>query len=333
MKLIGMKKARVVLGLVVIATAAVYLLNASWLAKTGQPGTILSHRGVHQAYDRTGLNRDSCTAERMKPSDHEFLENTVPSIAAAIRNGADIVEIDIHPTKDGRFAVFHDWTLGCRTDGEGVTRDQTLAYLKGLDIGYGYTADGGKTFPLRGKGVGLMPSLLEVLDAFPQGRFLINFKIKDPSEGERLANFLESRSEPVKNRLFVYGGEQPTTRALSLVKDLRGFTKSSLKSCAIKYIALGWVGYVPQECRETMLVIPANYTRYLWGWPNRFVQRMNSSGSDVFVAGDFQADGTGGIDDLKSLEALRPIRGFGIWTNRVELVGPALLAEKGSGGG
>jgi hypothetical protein len=75
-------------------------------------------------------------------------------------------EIAVHPTADGHFVVFHDWTLECRTDGYGVTRQHTLTELKALDAGYGYTADGGKTFPIRGKGVGLIPSLDEVFAAF-----------------------------------------------------------------------------------------------------------------------------------------------------------------------
>jgi hypothetical protein len=32
-------------------------------------------------------------------------------------------------------------------------------------------ADGGKTFPFRGKGIGVMPSLDEVLQAFPDRSF------------------------------------------------------------------------------------------------------------------------------------------------------------------
>jgi len=52
---------------------------------------------------------------------------------AAFAAGADIVEFDIHPTTDGHFAVFHDWTLDWRTDGRGVTRERTLAELKALD--------------------------------------------------------------------------------------------------------------------------------------------------------------------------------------------------------
>ncbi|MEY9094304.1 glycerophosphoryl diester phosphodiesterase [Paenibacillus sp. RC84] len=58
---------------------------------------------------------------------------------AAFQAGADSMELDIKPTKDGQFAVFHDWTLDCRTPASGKTSDYTMAQLKELDIGYGYS--------------------------------------------------------------------------------------------------------------------------------------------------------------------------------------------------
>ena len=39
--------------------------------------------------------------------------------------------------------------------------------LKSLDAGYGYSADGGRTFPFRGKGVGAIPTLAEAVRALP----------------------------------------------------------------------------------------------------------------------------------------------------------------------
>jgi glycerophosphoryl diester phosphodiesterase len=130
----------------------------------------------------------------MLPSTHQYLENTISSMRAGFTIGADIVELDVHPTTDGEFAVFHDWTLDCRTDGRGVTREHSMAYLKKLDIGHGYTADGGKTFPFRGKGIGLMPTLTEVLATFPEQRLLINVKSRDPSEGEKARGRIEQAS-------------------------------------------------------------------------------------------------------------------------------------------
>src|SRR6478735_11280754 len=101
---------------------------------------------------------------------------------AAFAAGADIVELDVHPTTDGQFAVLHDWTVDCRTEGTGETRSHDMASLKLLDIGYGYTADNGATYPFRGKGVGMMPEFKEVLAAFPDHQFLVNYKSNEARE-------------------------------------------------------------------------------------------------------------------------------------------------------
>ena len=49
---------------------------------------------------------------------------------------------------------------------------------------------------LRGKGVGLMPTLDEVLATFPGKRFVINIKSNDTSEGEKLATLLTHAGVP-----------------------------------------------------------------------------------------------------------------------------------------
>src|SRR6187455_3130667 len=151
---------------------------------------------------------------------HGSLENPIDSMQASFEAGADIVELDIHPTTDGEFAVFHDWTLDCRTDGHGVTREHSMAYLKKLDIGHGYTADGGKTFPFRGKAIGLMPTLGEVLEALPQQRLLINVKSRDPSEGEKLATALNKLPAERRAQIVVYGGDEPVEIVRTRLPDV-----------------------------------------------------------------------------------------------------------------
>ena len=95
---------------------------------------------------------------------------------AAFDLGADVVELDVQLTKDNKLAVFHDFTLEYRTDGKGDVIDYTMAELKTLDVGYGYTADNGRTYPFRGKGIGLMPELNEVFSSFPDKELLIHVK-------------------------------------------------------------------------------------------------------------------------------------------------------------
>ena len=197
---------------------------------------------------------------------------------AAFDLGADVVELDVHPTTDGQFAVFHDWTLDCRTDGHGETRAHDMAYLKTLDIGYGYTPDAGKTFPLRGRGIGMMPSLAEVMTAFPDRQFLVNFKSNEAREGDMLAKLVADHPGWRRALFGVYGGGPPTDAATRGIPGLRGYTLASIKACLLPYLALGWSGYLPKACRDTLIPLPSNFAPWMWGWPYPFLDRMSAAG-------------------------------------------------------
>jgi glycerophosphoryl diester phosphodiesterase len=245
---------------------------------------------------------------------------------AAFKAAADIVELDVHPTTDGKLAVIHDWTLDCRTEGTGPTRSHPMAYLRTLDVGHGYTADGGKTFPFRGKGVGLLSSLDDILTAMPDGRFLINFKSNDAREGDMLAALVASNPQWRKAIWGAYGGDPPTLVAKQRLPEINLWTRSELKSCLLQYIAYGWTGIVPAACRNTQIMVPINVAPWLWGWPNRFQQRMSGAGSGIILLGPYASGDvpTSGIDTLALLNRVPASFSGAIWTNRIELIGPVL---------
>ncbi len=308
---------------ILLALAAGIFANNTNLFVTRPPGkpVILAHRGMAQQFDTKDLRADTCTASRMLPPTHEFLENTIASMRASFEGGADIVELDIHPTTDGKFAVFHDWTLDCRTNGSGVTREHSMTELKTLDIGYGYTADGGKTFPFRGKGVGLMPSLDEVLATFPDRRLVINVKSNDPGEGEKLAAFIAQLNPGQRSRLIVYGGDKPVAEVKRRLPDVRIISKATLMACLPRYIAYGWTGIVPEACRKAVLLVPINVAPWLWGWPDRFLNRMDRAGTQVFVLGPYHGgDFSTGIDTPEDIARLPADFSGGIWTNELQAV-------------
>jgi glycerophosphoryl diester phosphodiesterase len=309
--------------LVLLLAGFIYLNNAAWLTSAPEGGPILlAHRGLAQTFDLDGVTNDSCTATRIHAPTHPYLENTIASMEAAFRAGADIVEFDIHPTSDSHFAVFHDWTLECRSDGKGVTREHTLTALKALDIGYGYTADGGQTFPFRGKGVGLMPSLDEVLMAFPDQPLLIHIKSNDPQEGEQLASHLAILSPVQRAHLIVYGGTLPIEKIREHLPDLRTMSPAGLTQCLLRYIAFGWSGYVPAACHHSLVLVPNNAAPWLWNWPNGFLNRMTRAGSIVVLVGPYSpGEFSRGIDSAAEFAQLP--RGFagGIWTNRIDRIG------------
>lgn len=317
------------LGAVAIA-AALFLANSSMLSSPLAGGvTLLAHRGLHQTFSSEGLENDTCTATRIRPPTHRYLENTLASMRAAFEAGATVVEFDIHPTTDGHFAVFHDWTLDCRTDGTGVTREKSLAELQSLDVGYGYTADGGKTFPFRGKGVGLMPTLDDVLKTFPNRRFLINVKSRDPDEGRKLADRLAKLTDRERGRLTVYGNDIPLSALREAQPGIRIVSRTTLTTCLLRYLAIGWSGYVPAACRNTMLLVPVNYAPLLWGWPNRFLNRMQSVATDVYAVGPYTGrDFSTGIDTADDLARLPTGYSGGIWTNRAEEIAPLVGADR-----
>ena len=108
-----------------------------------------------------------------------YPENTLPAFESAVRMGIDVVETDIHLTKDGVLVIWHDPTLERNTDGRGRIEDHTLEELRRFDAGYTFTQDGGRTFPFRGKGVRIC-TLAEALEHCPGQRFNIDLKTKCP---------------------------------------------------------------------------------------------------------------------------------------------------------
>jgi glycerophosphoryl diester phosphodiesterase len=304
---------------------ALSLLNASWIAPkpTGNI-TLIAHRGVAQMYD-TSVSGD-CTAKRIYPPEHDVLENTEKSIKLAARLGGDMVAVDIAPTKDGQMVLFRDDALDCRTDGNGAVGSATLAELKTLDIGYGYTADGGRSFPFRGQGVGLMPTAQEALAANPKGAMLFNFKTKNAAEADQLFAIIKaSGRDPVALKDGFTGAQAPVDRIRTLIPGIWAFSLDETQACTRAYVLTAWTGILPGSCRGKTIGIPLNYQFVMWGWPNRLIDRMASSGGKVIVFGPYSSGGQNtGLTTAEQLgEIPDSFKGY-IWVDAIREVGPAL---------
>ena len=51
--------------------------------------------------------------------------------------------------------------------------------------------------------------------------------------------------------------------------DMTVLGTDAAKRCLIRYALIGWLGIVPRECRSTLFMVPVNYARFVWGYPNR----------------------------------------------------------------
>lgn len=122
-------------------------------------------------------------------------ENTLRSFRAAEELGCDMVECDVHATRDGRLVVIHDPTLERTTDGEGPVAARTLQEIRTLDAGEGER----------------LPTLEEVLDAV---RVPVVVEVKAQAALEPLVALYRSRPE-LSERLWPISFAHPWIKALT----------------------------------------------------------------------------------------------------------------------
>ncbi len=100
-----------------------------------------------------------------------YPQNTMPAFEAAIENGFDGCEIDIHTTKDGKWVVIHNDTVDAMTDGEGEVKDMTLEEIRQLKIDSGNGIENHPDLKI--------PTLEEVLTLFSESDITPVIEIKD----------------------------------------------------------------------------------------------------------------------------------------------------------
>jgi glycerophosphoryl diester phosphodiesterase len=308
----------------VIAVIAVTLslINASWIAPTPQGRLLLVAHGAIGQPVRDGAS-GPCAAVQIRAPEHNYIENTLPSIQRAYFMGANALEIDVQRTADGQVVAFHDETLDCRTNGKGRLRDRTLAELKALDAGYGYTPDGGKTFPLRGR-IGAIPTLEEVLNAAPDQRLILHFASGDPRDAEAVAAAFQRLSRPIDGKIGFTGPQPVLDRVRSLAPRAWAFDASAASPCTADYLKTGWTGFTPPSCRGATVMVPLDRQWTIWGWPNRFLARMRGADANVVVATGVEGARPLGIARPEQLgEVPRSFRGY-LWVENIYDVGPSL---------
>lgn len=276
------------LPLLALAAVAVglSLFNASWLAAT-PPGrlALVAHRGVAQPVDRAAAAGDACDARHLRAADHNMIENTIFSMQNAIAYGAHIFLLDVHASADGHAMIFRDADLACRTNGSGRVADHSLAELEQLDVGYGYSRDGGRTFPLRGRGLGAMPTAEEVLRSFPAPTGLI-FTLAEPRDADALVADFARAGVPISDRDGFAGSPAALARLRQLTRAGWTLDRAASDACLSGYRAWGWLGVVPDSCRDTAVIVPRRGQWTFWGWPYRFFDRLAGAGARLYIEGD-----------------------------------------------
>jgi glycerophosphoryl diester phosphodiesterase len=172
-------------------------------------------------------------------------ENTLAAFDRAAALGADALEIDVRRTADGVVVVFHDEDTARLTGVPGTIEGRTLAEVSALDAGFGFTPDGGRTFPFRGTGVRI-PTLLEVLVRYPGLRLNIDAKPDEPALAEALAR--ELRGAGALERVCVGSFFDPQAERLGAL--LPGCARYLPEKAATCHVMAAMSGSSGEGCPE-----------------------------------------------------------------------------------
>ncbi len=176
------------------------LANESFIREQGGPLRVWAHRGGSSAAP----------------------ENTAVADEVARRAGAEWIEIDVQPTKDGVPVILHDATVDRTTDGTGAVRSLTAAQVAGLDAGSWFApAYAGQR----------VPTLASQLDGFKTRGGNLLLEVKGEHTRETVDRIVaEIRRRGMSRRVFVQSFEPQHLRWVrELAPELpRGLLRSTL---------------------------------------------------------------------------------------------------------
>ncbi len=204
-------------------------------------------------------------------------ENTLDAFRKAVEVGAGGLELDVHLTGDGHVVVIHDATVDRTTGGSGAVASTTLDALRGMDAGHRFTPDGGRTYPYRGRGLGV-PTLAEVLEELPEAA--VNIDIKEIQRGEEEAVLEVLREAGAEGRALVVSAHHSVVRRVRELSGGRVATGASRLEIAVFYLlsALRLEGLLSPG--YTALQAPVYYGR-LALVTRRFVEAAHARGVRV----------------------------------------------------
>ena len=153
----------------------------------------------------------------------ELPPNTVEAFQLALKQGADIIELDIWRTKDGEWVVVHDENLLKITGINKNVGELTLSEINSLDAGYGFYKNNYGDVALSNKKYQI-PTLERIFKIFPNEK--INIEIKDP-DLSGLSSFIDliNKYKAIDNILVV-------SSHYGVIKKFRRMTEYQIATAA-----------------------------------------------------------------------------------------------------
>lgn len=260
--------------LAVLGVANSYLLVPDLLRN----GQVVAYRGGGSEVNYSELDKTGCAAVSLSASGINTVENTLKATAESVAAGAEAIHLNVHLTNENKLVAFHDWNLDCATNASGPVSRLSISDLEHIDAGYGYTFDGGNTFPFRGKEFRIS-QLKEFYKKYPKHEFWLNLK----SNNEHSFRALYDHISGATRRTVVITSSKGMDWFRNKDSSVMLTSVSSVKDCGFDYLLVGWAGLVPESCKNTILLIPPKMTKYFWGYPKRLAARLQKHGTDIYL--------------------------------------------------
>ena len=230
--------------------------------------------------------------------------------SAVERWEADVLEMDVRHTSDGKVVVIHDATVDRTCDGSGAVRELPWSEVRSLDAGYHFRDLAGD-HAFRGRGL-RVPLLDEVLETFPTIR--MNVEAKTPGvapllveairrHGARGRVLMAAEREDARPSRHGYTGPHGASR-----RQIRLFCLLHRRPLGFLYTPRADALQVPDEWEGTRVVTP------------RFVEEAHRRNIPVHVWT---------IDDPADMRRLLCWGVDGIQSDRLDRLARVLVEETG----
>jgi glycerophosphoryl diester phosphodiesterase len=205
-------------------------------------------------------------------------ENTMSAFKRAVEAGADVVEVDVRASRDGRLFILHDSHLDRTTNGQGSASNLTLAELQQLDAGSHFNASHKNE---------KIPSLEEVL-RWGQDQTLLLLDLKEHSRpfNETVAAEVKKYGDPSRVVLGVRTPDQ--------ARHLRQLLPETYQLAFMR----------TSDLVEAFAETGVNYMRLWLPWAEQdpsLAQRVRQSGARLMINGT-----TGNQEEARRILAFSP---------------------------
>jgi glycerophosphoryl diester phosphodiesterase len=230
------------------------------------------------------------------------LENTLTAFAHAVGLGYRYLETDLHVTRDGVLVAFHDAVLDRVSDGAGRVEDLDAAELARIRVA----------------GREHVPTLAELVDAFPGVRF--NLDLKSAAAVVPLASYI--RAQRLEDRVLVASFSGRRLRRFRRLAGARVATAAHPAEVAAFLLLPGRVARWVTRGRVAALQVP-HRRGPLTIAGSRLVRHAHDAGVQVHVWT---------VDDPDEMRVLLDRGVDGLMTDRTDILSE-VLRERGGWAG